>query len=397
MIRRCHPIDVSAAGLLACCLMVATALLAGCKPQAPAETAVPPIRVSVATSIEDDFVDYEEFTGTTKVNAIDIHARVSGYLDKVLFVDGSEVTKDQPLFQIDPRPFQAAVDRATAEVALNTANLKYRETEVNRNRPLVAKAAISQSEFDQLVAAAEQATASVAAAKAALADANLNLGFALIISPIDGRISRTSIAAGNLVKADQTLLTTVVPVDPMFVYFDVDEHTLLEVQREIREGRIKTSDHGRIPVLMGLANEKGFPHEGTLDFAENQLDRNTGTYGLRAVFANPKPAEGNRLLMPGMNCRIRLPLGEPQKVLKVAERAIGTDQSQKFLYVVNAQNKVEYRPVSLGRSENSLRVVYSGVQAGEKVVVSGLQRVRDGATAEPHGVEMKSFMEKPEK
>ena len=381
-----------ALGLVAGCLAGLAGLLAGCQSDQVAPVAGLTVRVTVAVPIEREVVDCEDFTGRTDaVASVELRSRVSGYLDKILFEEGSEVKKGALLFQIDPRPFQAAYDRAVAEVALKQANLKFRETELRRNKPLVEKNAISQSEFDQIVAAHEEAIAAVTSAQANTEEVKLNLEFTRITSPIDGRISKSSITVGNLVRADQTLLTTVVSVDPMYVNFDVDERTLLEVQQNVREGKTKVSDKEEVPVWMGLANEKSFPHSGIANFSDNRVDPNTGTIRARAVFPNAKPATGSRVMVPGLFARVRLPISNLRKALLVAERAVGNDQGQKFLLIVNGKNEVEYRRIRPGKLEEGLRVIEEGLKAGEAVIVTGVQRVRPGMTVETRSVDMQNF------
>jgi RND family efflux transporter MFP subunit len=353
----------------------------------------PAVRVAVAVPIEREITDNEECTGHTEaVESVDIRARVTGYLDKVRFKDGAEVKEGDLLFEIDPRPFQAAYDQAVAQVKLREADRKFRLAELNRAKQLIDKNAISGSDYDQIVAQHDQAVAALAAAQADADSARLNLEFTKLASPIAGVTSRTQITRGNLVKADQTLLTSVVSVEPMYVYFDVDERTILEVQQHIREGKIKLRDKEKetIPVTMAVANQDGFPHQGVIDFGENRFDQNTGTVRVRAVFPNPKPAKGTRVLTPGLFARVRIPLGEPYKSLVVAERAIGADQGQKYVLVVNDKNEVEYRRVTLGKLENRLRVITDGLQAGQRVIVSGLQRVRPGSIVEPKLVNMEN-------
>ncbi len=370
----------------------ATVLLAGCTGQARPDAPPPTIQVTVALPIQRDVVDYEDFTGRTEaVESVEIRARVTGYLDRIYFEEGSEVKKDAPLFLIDPRPFQADYDRDVAQVAVRGANLTYRQAELARGKQLVAQRAMSQSNFDEIVASHGEAAAAVTAAKANTEGSKLNLDFTAIASPIAGRISKAAVTRGNLVKADVTLLTTVVSVDPMRVYFDMDEPTILRVMQNVREGKIKVKEGEKIPVMMGLGNEKGFPHDGNIDFADNVLDPGTGTISVRGVFANPKPAVGSRVLMPGLFCRVRVPLGDPYPAILVAERALGNDLAQKYLLVVDENNEVQYRTVELGRLDNGLRVILGGLRAGERVIVTGLQRVRPGAKVEPKVVPMSDF------
>ena len=381
-----------AALLAAWALGGSAALLAGCTGQARPDAPPAVVQVTVALPIERDVVDYEDFTGRTEaVESVEIRARVTGYLDRILFEEGSEVKKDAPLFLIDPRPFKAEYDRDVAQVAVREANLTYREAELARGKLLVAQKAMSQSNFDEIVAAHGEAAAAVTAAKANTEVSKLNLDFTAIASPIDGRISRAAVTRGNLVKADLTLLTTVVSVDPMYVYFDMDEQTILRVQQNVREGKIKAKETAKVPVMMGLGNEAGFPHAGTIDFADNRLDPGTGTIRVRGVFANPKPPVGNRVLLPGLFCRVRVPLGDPYRAILVAERALGSDLGQKYVLVVDEKSEVQYRTVQVGRLDNGLRVILGGLQAGERVIVTGLQRVRPGAKVEAKVVEMTSF------
>ena len=222
------------------------------------------------------------------------------------------------------------------------------------------------------------------AAQAADRTAQLNLGFTKVLSPINGQVSRYYLTRGNLVVQDQTLLTTVVSTDPMYAYFDVDEGTVLEVRRRINTGEIKPrSERKEIPVLMGLQGENGFPHQGFLNFVNNKVDPSTGTIMVRGVFDNPKPQHGARLISPGMFVRVRLPIGVAHPALLVADEAINTDQGQKFLYLVDAQNKVEYREVKLGPlQDDGLRVIAEGLQPDDWVVISGLQQIQPNMTVD---------------
>jgi RND family efflux transporter MFP subunit len=346
----------------------------------------------VALPIEQKTLDCEEFTGRTEaVESVEIRARVTGYLDKICFRDGADVKQGDLLFEIDPRPFQATYDQATAQVKLRDADLKFRVAEAERASQLIGKNAVSKSDYDQIMAQQAQARAAVAAAEATERAAKLNVDFTALRSPVTGVTSRTRITRGNLVQADQTVLTTVVSVDPMYVYFDIDEHTILELQELVRKGKIKVKENELMPAWMELGDEQGFRHQGTVDFAENRFDPNTGTIRARAVIPNPKPAHGARLLVPGLFARVRLPVGEPQKVLAVAERAIGNDQGQKYVLVVNSKNEVDYRPVALGKLEGRLRVIKTGLQLSDRVIVNGMQRVRPGTPVEARTVNMASF------
>jgi RND family efflux transporter MFP subunit len=352
------------------------------------ETRRPAVKVSAA--VVRQVTDYEDFTGRTDaVDSVEVRARVSGYLDAVLFTPGKEVKKGQPLFKIDPRPYKAALDQAEGQVAYNEARLKRLNRDYQRNRPLAGTGAISHQEFDIIVGNKEEAEGSLVAARASVESNKLNLKFTDITSPIAGRVGRNLITVGNLVTQDQTLLTTVVSQDPMYAYFDVDERTMLHVQELIRQGKFESARTSKdVPVTMGLANEEGYPHKGTIDFVNNQVDTSTGTIQVRGSFPNPPTANGDRVLTPGLFVRIRVPLGDAHKAVLVSERAIGADQGQKFVYVVGEGDKLERRPVRLGALHAGLREVVSGLEGGEWVVVAGLQRLVPGAEVRAERVAM---------
>jgi RND family efflux transporter MFP subunit len=371
------------------CLLLAL-VAAGCDQAPPAVTVEPPT-VTVAAPVQKSVTDQADYTGRTEaVESVDVRARVSGYLTKINFEPGREVKKDAVLFVIDERPYKATLEQAESQVRLGEAQARYAIAEVKRNEPLVARNVTSQEEFNKLVANRDVANAQVDTYKAAVDNAKLNVGFCQVLSPIDGRASRNYITVGNLVTADVTLLTSVVSQDPMHVYFDVDEATILRIQALIRAGKFKSARrHDDVPVLVGLANEPGrYPHPGRVDFVDNRVDPNTGTLKVRAVLPNPVVVNDDRLFGPGLFVRIRLPLGEPHPALLVSERAVGTDQGQKFVYVVNDKNEVALQPVTLGQAHDGLRVVTDGLKGGEKIVVTGLQRVRPGAAVKPVPGEM---------
>lgn len=364
--------------LTALCFLLTVLGSTGCRRNAALES--PDLRqvVSVSLPVVRSVSDYVDFNGRTEaVESVDIRARVTGYLDKFSFQEGIEVKKGDLLFQIDPRPFQAQYDEAAAQVKVRQANLKDQEAELARAKDLLPKNAISKSDFDKTAAQYGEAVASVAAAEAAAQSAKLNLEFAAIASPIDGRISRAMITAGNLVRADDTLLTTVVSQDPIYVYFDVDENTMLRVVRMQFGAKENLLRAKKVPVRLGLADEEGYPHTGFVNFADNVVDSSTGTVTARGVFANPAGPSGIRLFRPGMFVRVRLPLGEPRQAVLVAERAIGTDQGRKYLLVVDDKNQVQYRPITAGASQDDgLRVIAQGLGPEERVIVSGLQLVQ---------------------
>jgi RND family efflux transporter MFP subunit len=373
------PMTPRTASTAGCLLLVL--LAAGCGEAPPAVTVEPPT-VTVAAPVQKTVTDHADYTGRTEaVESVDVRARVNGYLTKINFEPGREVKKDAVLFVIDERPYRATLEQAESQVRLAEAQARYAVAEVKRNEPLVARNVTSQEEFNKLVANRDVANAQVDTAKAAVDTAKLNLGFCQVLSPIDGRISRNNITVGNLVVTDTTLLTSIVSQDPMQVYFDVDEATILRIQALIRAGKFRSARrHDDVPVAVGLANEPGqYPHQGRIDFVDNRVDPSTGTLKLRAVLPNPTVANEDRVFGAGLFVRVRLPLGEPHPALLISERAVGTDQGQKFVYVVNDKNEVALQPVTLGQAHDGLRVVADGLKGGERVIVTGLQRVRPGA------------------
>ena len=378
-------------------LLFALLGLVGCSPQPEGQaSSVPPTLVNTAVPIERSVQDYEDYTGRVAAQySVEVRSRVTGYLDKIEFQDGAEVKEGDLLFVIDRRPFQAASDSAKALVAVKKAASAFRDAEFKRNQELISKNAVSKSEFDQSAAAFEEAKAMVASAEAEAEMAKLNLDFTEIYARISGVVSNRKLDLGNLVVADQTLLTSIVSDDPMYVYFDVDERRLLRIQQEVRDGRIKLAEDGRIPVEVGLDDETGFPHPGTINFIDNRLDAQTGTIRLRALVPNPKPEVGKRKMLADMNARVRVPLGDPRPSVLIAEAAVGSDQGRKYVYVVDAAKTVQQRWVRLGRSERGLVVVEEGLKPGETIIVAGVQRVRPGVVVTTNGVEMQSFAATP--
>jgi multidrug efflux system membrane fusion protein len=369
MVRTCAGILLTTFGLMAG---------SGCqRGQAQVAAAAPPV-LPVSKPVQREVTSYVEFTGRTEaVEAVDVRPRVTGYLVQMPFTEGSEVKKGDLLFKIDPRPYQAQLEQAQSQVHLNEAQLKLARANYARDVPLLNRGYVSQQEYDQVKAAVDEATARIEAANATLGVYNLNLEFTRVTSPIDGQVSRYYLTLGNLVNQDQTLLTTVVSLDPMYVYFDMDEPTLLRLRKARNSGAIKPGPDGQFSVLMGLQGEEGFPHRGTVNFVNNQVNAATGSIAVRGVFANPKPGDGARLLSPGMFVRVRFPIGQPHEALLVIDRAIGFDQGLKFVYVVDGQNKVQYRRVTTGPlQEDALRVITQGLSPDDRVLVGGLQQVR---------------------
>jgi len=362
--------------------MLGLLALNGCG-NAPPPPAGPP-EVTVAKVITKRIRDWDEFTGRFQaVDTVEVRPRVSGYIDQVLFREGQSVKKDDVLIVIDPRPYQADYDRAKAGLELAKSQRELASLEAARVQKLKDSGAVSREELDERLSNLHQQEASVAAAKAALDNAALQLSFTKVRSPIDGRASRAEVTRGNLVTGGNnggTLLTTVVSVDPIYVYFEGDENAYLRYNQLAREGSRPSSRDVKNPVRVGLANEEGFPHEGHMDFVDNQLDIHTGTIRGRAVLDNK---EG--IFTPGMFARIQLlGSGEYDAVL-IEDRAVGTDQNQSFVLVLGADDKLEYRAIQPGRIiEGGMRIVRKGLKPGEAIVVSGLQRVRPGAQVKPN-------------
>ena len=354
---------------------------AACRKSPPSAAKEPPI-VGVTTPVQRQVIDFVDLTGRTAApQSVEIRARVTGYLVATPFKEGAEVKTGDTLFQIDPRPYQSQLDNAQASVGVAEARLRLAAAD-NQRAKLVRKnnaSAISEQDLDKYQASEDEAAASLNAAKAALENAKLNLLFTSVSSPINGRVSRYGVTVGNLVNQANTLLTSVVSEDPMQVYFDLDEPTLLRIARYLREKTESLSPlaERKVPALLGLSDEKDYPHSGYLDFAENQVDSSTGTISVRAVFDNPASPSGVRLLKPGMFVRIRLPLGQPYQALLVPDSCLGSDQGSKYLLTVDADNIVQYQAVTSGPLQaDGLRVISQGLKGGEKVICSGLQAAR---------------------
>jgi membrane fusion protein, multidrug efflux system len=367
--------------------------ITGCDREAPKIAESRPLVVPCSVPITREVTDYVDFTGRTDaVESVDVRPRVTGYLVDVPFQEGSEVKAGDLLFVVDPRPYQAQLDQAEGLVHLYEAQLNLTKTTYARDQNIAkTPGAVSLQQLDQDKAAVGEADAQVAAYRASLEVYKLNLNFTKVISPIDGQISRYYLTRGNLVVQDQTLLTTVVSTDPMYAYFDVDEATLLRIRRAVSEGRIPVPQRGQVPVLMGLQGEEGFPHQGDINFVNNQVNPTTGSISWRGVFPNPKPSTGFRLLSPGMFVRVRLPIGEPHSAVLVVDSAIVADQGLKYVYVVN-NDTVEYRRVSTGPLESDgMRVIIDGLKGNELVVVGALQQVRPRMKIQPEKIDMPSL------
>ena len=364
-------------------LAMASVLLfsVGCGRQLAEQPPSPPV-VTVAPVERQELVEWDEFTGRTEpVESVEVRPRVSGYIQEVRFQSGQLVKKSDVLFVIDPRWHQAEFDRRQAEFEQARVRLDNARREADRTPQLLANKAISIEESDARQARHQEAKAALQAAQAALDSARLDLEYTQVRSPIDGRVSRALLTEGNYVSGvagATTVLTTLVSVDPIYVYADIDENSLLKFNALTQARKLETNGAGKIPVELQLADEREFPHRGYIESFDNHLNPNTGSILLRAVFPN---ADGR--VVPGLFARIRVPLSERHPVLLVDERAIGTDQAQKFVLTLTSTNTVAYRSVNLGPVIDGKRVIRSGLEADEKIVVNGLQRVRRGMTVTP--------------
>jgi RND family efflux transporter MFP subunit len=362
--------------------------LTGCAPAPSGAPAAAPIPVAVSYPVERYVTDYADFTARiAAVDSVEVRAHVWGYLDKVNFQEGALVTKGNVLFEIDPRTYQAMLDQARATVVLAEAQLRFKESQFKRDEKLVVTGAVTREEYEQVLSERDVAAATIASAKADLARRQLDLDFTKVLAPVSGRVSRMAVTPGNLVQSgDQaggTLLTTIVSVDPMYAYFDVDERTVQRVGLSMREGKAESDTNTEWPVTLGLATEEGFPHRGTVNFVDNQVNPKTGTLRVRGVFPNK-----DQSLSAGFFARVRVPIGPPHQALLVSDRALDTDQGQKILYVVNDKNEVVSRPIRVGALHDRLRAIEDGLKQGERVIVNGLQLVRPGIAVEPKLVDM---------
>jgi len=367
-------------------LFVGSTLAAtGCKePPQPVST-LPPA-VSVSHPVEREVTDYAEFTArVAAVESTEVRARVSGEIVAVPFQSGTLVRQGDVLVELDVRPFQAELETRIAEDARAAANLSLAQIEFNRIEGIPPDSR-TVFEYDKASARLQEARAAKAAATAAAELARLNVEWCRVVAPISGRISYKHVTTGNVVTGgigSGTLLTTIVSVDPMYANFDVDERTVQRIQQFIREGKLESNEKADIPVWLGLAAEDGLPHRGTINFVDNQVNPKTGTLRVRGVFPNTDGA-----LVPGYFARARVPVSALHKAVLVSDRVLDTDQGQKIVYVVSANNKVVVRPVHVGALHDGLREIASGLMPGERVIVNGMQQIRPGASVEPTLVDM---------
>jgi multidrug efflux system membrane fusion protein len=380
------------------CVLVATPATAGCNRRSAQPAPAGPPVIPVSQPVQREVTEYYDYTGRLDaVQSLDVRARVTGYLIQMPFREGAEVRKGDLLFEIDPRPYQAQLEAAKAQVALAEANYRLAQAENARSKVIARRdpGAISAEDLERYAAQEAQASANLGVAKANLQTATLYLGFTKVTAPIDGIVSRYYYTLGNLVNQDQTLLTTIVSYDPMFAYFDMEERVVLRLRNMINSGQLQVpADQTNIPILMGLEGEEGFPHRGTFDFVNNVVNPSTGTIAVRAVFPNPLPPGGRRLLTPGMFVRIRVPIGSPRPALLVIDRALGSDQGLKFVYVLGDGNKVRTQRVTIGPlQDEGLRVISSGLHPDDWVVVGALQQVRANAEISPEKIPMPTLNE----
>jgi multidrug efflux system membrane fusion protein len=337
--------------------------------------------VDVAEVVERSLTDWQSYSGRLEaVDRVEIRPRVSGTLVAVRFKDGSLVRKGDELFTIDPLPYAAEVERAEANLAGAQARAAYTSSDLARGQRLIADNAIARRDLEEKQNAAREASANLKAAQAALDIARLNLGYTHIYAPVSGQVSRAEVTQGNLVAAGASSvpLTTLVSVDHIYASFDVDEQSFLKYVNPARTGK-----GAPVPVDLGLANEEGYSRTGTVQYVDNRLDVTSGTIRVRATFDN---ADGT--LVPGLYARIRLGGGVPRAAILIDEKALGTDQNKQFVMVLDKDNHAQYREVRLGAAQDGLRIVDSGLKAGERIVVNGLQRVRPGDPVDPHLVPM---------
>lgn len=354
--------------------ILAAAVLTACSGSHAEEAGMPPPpSVSAAPVLVKQVSQWDDFSGRVEaVESVELRPRVSGYIDKVNYVEGQEVKKGDVLFTIDARSYRAELDRATAELNRARTQAQVSRSEADRARRLSDQQAISTETWEQRRAVSEQALAQVQAAQAAVDAARLNMEFTQVRAPINGRAGRAMVTAGNLVTAGDSasVLTTLVSLDKVHVYFDADEGTFLRYAQMARKGERPSERDSELPVKVGLSGEDGYPHEGKVDFLDNQVTRSTGTIRVRALLDN-----ADRAFTPGLFARVQL-LGSGQfQAMLIDDKAVLTDQDRKFVYVVDKDNKAQRRDIELGRTADGLRIVEQGLKAGDRVIIDGVQKV----------------------
>lgn len=362
-------------------------LSTGCKPSTQAPI-LPPPPVTVAMPIQKEIVEWDEYTGrTAAVESVKIRPRVSGYIDQIEFQEGQLVKPGDVLFVIDPSPYKATLDIATANLQNADAQRQLKEANFARAQKLFQNNVTSKEEYDTSVAEKNQAIAQAAQASANLNLAHLNLNWTGVKSPIEGRISRQFVTKGNLVQADSTELTTIVSVDPIYAYFNIDERTVQKYYNQIQSGELKDPRATFMPVYLQVEGETGFPHEGVIDFINNTYNASTGTLQIRGRFRNEDAS-----LYPDAFVRIRIAGTPKYKAILISDRAVGSDQGQKFVLVVDANSVVQVRPVELGPVVDGLRVVRKGIGLGDSVIINGLVNARPGSKVTVERGDMNQFL-----
>ena len=361
--------------------LLSAVIASGCNNTSASSQTPKVTEVVVTQPTIEEVTDYREFTGRLESSkAVEVRAHVTGYIDSAPFKEGDIVHAGDLLFQIDPRTFQADLNQADANLNQAIAERKFQERSAERARLLNSQnsGAIKREEFDQIVAALEKAEATVVAMRAARDRAKVYLDYTHVTASQSGRISRRFVDPGNLVKADETPLTVIVAEDPIYAYFDVDERTYLDLVRAAMSGESTHIPVGDLKVQFRLVNEDSFARTGSVDFIDNRVVGNTGTIRMRGVFANP-----DGYLKPGLFVRMRLPITKPYKAIVVQEETLLSDQGRRYVYVVNDKNEAVYRSVKLGQAVHGMRVVTEGLKEGDRVILSGMQRVRSGGKVEP--------------
>lgn len=354
-------------------VLLLSALLVGCDEGVVQNAAPPAPAVSAADVVVKSISQWDSFNGRIEaVESVQLRPRVSGYIDKVNYTDGQEVKKGEVLFTIDDRSYRAALEQAQATLARAKTQASLARSEANRTDKLINTHLVSREEWEQRRAAATQAQADIRAAQAAVDAAQLNLDFTNVTAPIDGRASRALITRGNLVTAGDSasVLTTLVSQKTVYVYFDVDESTYLHYQHLARSGQGASSNHLALPVEIGLVGEEGYPHQGKVDFLDNQLTPSTGTIRMRALLDNAQ-----RQFTPGLFARVRLPGSAEFNATLIDDKAVLTDQDRKYVYIVDKEGKAQRRDITPGRLADGLRIVQQGLKPGDRVIVEGLQKV----------------------
>ncbi len=348
----------------------------------------PPSAVTVARPVEREVIEWDDYTGHLEaVETVEVRARVSGFIESVHFVEGSIVKKGDPLFTIDPALIKADFDRARAQVAQADSQVSRAQGEFKRAEGALASKAVSQEEYETRRFQVQSAQAALTAAQAAAETARLNLEYTKVVAPIAGRVSRAFITAGNLINGGSgqtTILTTIASIDPIYAYMDVDEQSVLKYQRLAQEKKRISARDMKIPIFMRLSSEAGFPHEGVVDFVDNRLDPQTGNMRARGVFSNPPPG----YLTPGLFARVRIPGSGRYRTLLIPDLAIGTDQDQRFVLIVGADNAVERRVVKLGVLFGRYRSVEEGLDPDDRIIINGAQRARPGVKVNPRDTQL---------